>query len=108
MKLTSSDSWQRVAHATLGSRSLLNLRKHAATSACSSQVAITPINFALRSQVDNSARGFVERVSMDLEIWFSPDPALYPSAASLAGLSTLVEPESGIELVAIDNYGHDS
>ena len=98
--LLTFNSWQRVAHAVLGSHVLLNLRKANETRIDGTEKQkLSSIVFRRpkasrdgRTIIGTTSRSLVERVGDDVEDWLAPDPQLYPSMVSP------IPPQDGIEV----------
>ena len=84
--LLTLSSWQRVAHAVLGSRVLLNLRK-ANDDRLNGTEKQNMSSIAFRRPKARGAaiatRSVVERFGDEVEDWLAPDPQLYPSMVSV-------------------------
>ena len=82
-------SWQRVAHAILGSRILLHIRK-------ANEIKTTvenPSAIVFRrpsTRVESQSRSFIERAGDEIEEWLAPDPQLYPSMRLVNPPATVV------------------
>jgi len=81
--------WQRVAHATLGSYTLLNIRK--ANETQYTNESLSTIIFRIpAARAESRSRSFVERAGNDIEEWLAPDPRLYPSVQLTIPPTTVV------------------
>jgi len=85
--------WQRIAHATLGTHTLLHIRK--ANELGSTTETISTLVFCRpAARVESQSRSIVERARNDMEEWLAPDPQLYPSVRRAIPLTSEEEIEA--------------
>jgi len=87
--------WQRVAHATFGSRALLHIRK-ANELGRTTETVSTIVFRRPTARIESQSRSIIERARNDMEEWLAPDPQLYPSMRLTIPPTTVV---SGAEIV---------
>jgi len=81
--------WERIGHAIIGSRTLLDLRQASEipnnrTTGRTEMRILSTISFQRPQTRRSTTRSIVEGIVDDMEEWLAPDPELYPRAAAAA------------------------